>query len=62
MQGVSEACLGHPSVRRWAIELREREPVCVGLEKPIFSNNIGEGVTSHQCVLAGGGGRAGRLG
>lgn len=38
------------------------KPECVGFEKPTFSNDMGDGVTSHQCVLLGGGGKAGRSG
>jgi hypothetical protein len=49
-------------VSRLVMCLNVREPVFVGLENPMFSNNIGDGVTSHQCVLLGGGGRVGRSG
>ena len=61
-QGVSEAFLNHKGVRRWVRDQIASKPEYIGFEKPMFSNDIGEGVTSHQYVLLGGDGRAGRSG
>jgi hypothetical protein len=60
-QGASKASLDQ-GIRRRIKYQSVRKPDCVGFEKPMFSNDIGDGVTSHQCILSGGEGRAGRYG